>query len=184
MSLIQKVSAFTVVLFAAASDPAFAQSAPFGLMSDMWSMPGYRGAASWQSYDFYNCCVVTPVVPRCDEGCEVQPDRSKIDPTPEQPYDPGSGALPPDHRKCRPCNSCAPVYRSPQSEVSPRTSPSKPVEETALRQALSSTKQRLGPLQVVQRRKVRHQFVNPSIAKQFPENDGWIPVVQTKTASR
>jgi hypothetical protein len=184
MLLIPKVSVVTVVLFASASGPAFAQSAPFGLMSDMWSMPGYRGATTWRSYDPYSCCVVTPVVPRCDEGCEVQPDREKIDPVPEEPYDPGSGALPPNHRKCRPCNSCAPTYRSSPSEPSPQGSSLRPAVETSLRQAHSGTIQRWGPPQVVKRREIRETKARPTIAKRFPENDGWIPVVETKTASR
>ena len=190
LPLIQRVFGIAVVTFVVAGEPVFAQSSPYGLLSDMWSMPTYRGYSGWQPYARMDCCGLPSVASQCGTNCDVRPWQSDFGNKPDSILFPerddvgaGGPTLPPGHNKCSPCRTCAPAGASPQSQVSPPATRANPVGHSSRRTAVA-TKPNLAPLQIVQRRQSRPLSVSQSSAGRFPENDGWIPVVETKTASR
>ena len=175
----RKVFGFAFLICLAMGEQLFAQSSPFGLLSDSWNMPTYRGYPAWQPYDDFGCCRLPPATLPCESNCGGLSSRSNLNPEP----DPGGPSLPPGYNKscpCGPCKTTAPA--TPSSPSSPPTSTFKPVEATSRRGALPTVKREIAPAyQVVRRRQAPPLAVAQSTATRFPENDGWLPVTTPTT---
>jgi len=184
VSVTRRVLGFAFLICLAMGEQVFAQSSPFGLLSDSWNMPTYRGYPAWQPYDDFGCCRLPPAALPCESNCGGLSSRSNFGAKPDsilypEPDDPGGPSLPPGHNKSCPCGPCkTTVPASPSSPSSPApTSTFKPVEATSRRGALPTVKREIAPAyQVVRRRQTAPITIAQSTAKRFPENDGWVPV--------
>ena len=171
-------------------EQAFSQSSPFGLLSDSWSMPAYRTYYGWQPYGDSACCDPLPTAPTCGPNCGEISQKSNFGDKPDsilspEPDDPGAPPLPPGHNKSCPCGPCKTTAPTTPSSASPITRTYKPVEQTSRRGgSTTAKKESAATFQVVRRRQTAPLAVNRGIANRFPENENWIPVVETKTASR
>ena len=151
-----------------------------------FSLPGYLPSDCYPSYwsaapACNSCYSVNSLPPSCDScesrGCNSSPAegaQNELDCV-KNPNDP----------RCKVgncCKGCSPGYGAPA--YVPQRSPE--TRRITPRSALTkSSNPRNDFIEVVvRRRQAAPLAVNRGIANRFPENESWIPVVETKTASR
>ena len=163
-----------------------------------FSFPGYLPYESYPSYwspppACGSCYAVSSLPPSCGScemrGCNSIPKPDHLSPIPDDldcvknPNDPRCKVG--DCCRCGP-SGCAPGYGAPTygpQKTVPQGQPESRHVNPRSTLTKSTTRTEVTGMTVVRKRQHASER-GGTVAKRYPENDGWMPVVDTKTASR